>query len=379
MPQVTLGQLSDTRRNNFDFLRFFFASLVILTHAYSLVTPSQEGREPLAALTHGRISFGSVAVDCFFAISGFLITQSWVRTDGTADYLKKRILRVYPGWTVALLFCVLVVAPVLRPGHGLALHDKDTYSFLSQLLLHNTGVLKILPGIGLPNGSTWTIPFEIMCYLLVAALGLLGWLRRPLAVAALGVLLLTALNLPALRLLPMNWPPFGSHPLPYIGWMWPLPQFVTYFLSGMLFFLFRDRVPHSPWLFAASVALVTLTLGRLPLAGLLFVALPTAGFYALFYLAFLPLGPLHAWAKHGDLSYGVYLYAYPIQRLLVAGQGHGYLLSPAALFLLAWALACLAAVVSWRLVERPALRLKPRAARPPMEQTGVPAVAAEGA
>ena len=379
MPQVTLGQLSDTRRNNFDFLRFFFASLVIFSHSYLLIAPAGIDDEPLWRLTGARMNFGTLAVASFFAISGFLITQSWQRAPRLGDFFRKRALRIYPGWVVALLFCVFVFAPLLRPGHGLALRDVGTYGFLSQLLLRNTGVLRLLPGVGLLNGSTWTIPFEILCYFLVAAFGLLGWLRRPPVVAALGVLLLTSLNLPALHLLPMAWPAFGTHPLPYIGWLWPLPMFATYFLSGMLFFLFRDRIPHSPWLLAAAALLVGLTLGDLPLGRLFFWIFPTFGLYLLFYLAFLPLGPLYAWAKHGDFSYGVYLYAYPLQRLLIAGQAHHFRLSHATLFLFAWVLACLAAVLSWRLVERPALRLKPRPASPPMEQTGVPAVAAEGA
>ena len=237
------------------------------------------------------------------------------------------------------------------------------------------GVLRLLPGAGLVNGSTWTIPFEILCYFLVAALGLLGLFRQPPLVAGLAALLLAVLNWPSLRLLPMDWPAFGYHPLPYVGWLWPLPMFATYFLSGMLFFLYRDRIPHTPGLFALSLILVGLTLGRLPLAPLFFVVFPTFGFYALFYLAFLPLGRLHAWARHGDLSYGVYLYAYPLQRLLIAGQGRGgYHLTPLTLFLLAWVLSCGAAALSWRFVERPFLKLKPRPPGPPAEASGVPAV-----
>ena len=376
MPQVTLGQLCDTRRNNFDFLRFFFASLVILSHSYLLLAPDGLDREPLWRLTRMKMNFGTLGVACFFAISGFLITHSWLRTSSAADYFKKRALRIYPGWIVALLFCVFVVAPLLRPDHGLALHDIGTYGFLSQLFLRNIGILRTLPGIGLPNGSTWTIPFEILCYFLVAVFGLLGWLRRPPLVAGCAALLLIALNWPGLRLLPMLWPPFGLHPLPYVGWLWPLPMFATYFLSGMLLFLFRARIPHSPWLLAASVVLVGLTLGRLPLANVFFWVFPTAGCYILFYLAFLPVGNLYAWAKHGDLSYGIYLYAYPIQRLLVAEQFRGFHLSPLTLFLLAWVLACGAAALSWHFVERPFLKLKPRSPLPPTEDVGVPAVAA---
>lgn len=317
-----------------------------------------------------------MAVNCFFAVSGFLITQSWLQAPRFGDFFRKRVLRIYPGWVAALLFRVLVVAPVLRPGHGLQLGNPATFGFLSQLVLHAPGQLKLLPGIDGPvNGSTWTIPFELMCYAIVAALGVLGLFRKPFLVLAFMLVLLLGTTLGSAQALRQVLHPATVIPhVPYYRL-----AFLSYFLCGSLFFLFRDRVPHSPWLFAASVALVVLTLGHLPLAGLLFVLLPTAGFHALFYLAFLPLGPLHAWARHGDLSYGVYLFAHPLQKLLIAGQFRGYHLSPMTLFLAAWVLACLAAVLRWRLVERPFLRLKPRSSQPPMEQTGVPAVAAEGA
>lgn len=376
MPQATLGQLCDTRRNNFDFLRFFLASLVIFSHSYLVLTPDGNQIEPLSRATYMKRNYGSLAVVGFFAISGFLITQSWLRTPQMLDYFKKRVLRIYPGWTAALLVCVLVVAPLLRPHHELALHDWGTYGFLSQLLLRNMGLLKPLPGAGLPDGSTWTVPFEILCYALVAALGALGLLRRRLWVFALAAALLLYVNSPALTLNQTFGPVVPGFQIPYFGNLQCLPFFVVYFLSGALFLLFRDRIPHSPWLLAASAALVGLTLFHLPLAGLFFVILPTFGLYLLFYLAFLPLGNLYRWAKHGDLSYGVYLYAYPIQRLLISEQFRGYHLTPLTLFLLAWVLSCGAAVLSWRFVERPFLRRKPRSPLPPTEQAGVPAVPA---
>lgn len=379
MPQATLSQLCDTRRNNFDFLRFFLASLVIFSHSYLVLTPDGNQIEPLSRATYMKRNYGSLAVVGFFAISGFLITQSWLRTPQMLDYFKKRVLRIYPGWTAALLVCVLVVAPLLRPHHELALHDWGTYGFLSQLLLHNMGLLKPLPGAGLPDGSTWTVPFEILCYALVAALGAPGLLRRRLWVFALAAALLLYVNSPALTLNQTFGPVVPGFQIPYFGNLQCLPLFVVCFLSGALFLLFRDRIPHSPWLLAASAALVGLTLFRLPLAGLFFVILPTFGLYLLFYLAFLPLGNLYRWAKHGDLSYGVYLYAYPIQRLLISEQFRRYHLTPLTLFLLAWVLSCGAAVLSWRFVERPFLRRKPRSPLPPAEQAGVPAVPADSA
>lgn len=378
MPQVTLGQLYDTRRNNFDFLRFFFASLVIFSHSYLLLRPDQIDVDPLARATDMKMSFGSLAVAGFFAISGFLITQSWLRSRTVTDYLKKRVLRIYPGWLAALLFGVFVLAPILRFHHRLNLGSAATYRSFEQLLFHHFGSGQNLPDLGTINGSTWTIPFEIMCYVLVVALGLLNMFHKRVLVLLLSAALLVCINLPTQTLYKTFGPTILHLHVPYLGDLKCLPLFVVYFLFGTLYFLFRDSIPQSPWLLTASVVLVGLTLGHLPLAPLLFVILPTFGFYILFYLAFLPVGNLHNFARHGDLSYGVYLYAWPMQRLLIAEQFRGYHLSPLTLFLAAWVLACGAAALSWRFVEQPFLKLKPRSPLPPTENVGVPAVAAGG-
>lgn len=376
MPQVTFGQLCDTRRNNFDFLRFFFASLVIFSHCYLLLRPDQVDVDPLAQATDMKMSFGSLAVAGFFAISGFLITQSWLRSRTVTDYLKKRVLRIYPGWIVALLFGVIALAPLLRSHHHLNLGSVATYRSFEQLLFRHSGQGQNLLDLGAINGSTWTIPFEIMCYGLVAALGLLNLFHKRILVLLLSAVLLVYINLPIQTLYKTFGPTVPYLQIPYFDDLRCLPLFVVYFLSGTLYFLFRDRIPQSPWLLAASVVLVGLTLGHLPLAPLLFVILPTFGFYILFYLAFLPVGSLHNFARHGDLSYGVYLYAWPMQRILIAEQFRGSHLTPLTLFLAAWVLACGAAALSWRFVERPFLRLKPRSALPPTESVGVPAVSA---
>ena len=385
MPQVTFGQLCDTRRNNFDFLRFFLASLVIFSHSYVLLSPNGNASEPGARLTSMKMDFGSLAVACFFAISGFLITQSWHKTPRVKEYLMKRVLRIYPGWIAALLFGVFIAAPLLRPHHGLEL-GIGTLNYLSQLVFFHIGIApngwdKSLPHVSCINSSTWTLPFEVLCYLLVILLGRLNLFHKRVLILLPTLALLIYCALPAHTHF-SSFGPLGPSinwmQLPYFGNLRTLPILTVYFLSGALFYLYRDRIPQSPFLLAGSLLLMGLSMFDLPLASVFFVVLPTFGFYILFYLAFLPLGSLHAFARHGDLSYGIYLYAFPLQRLLIAEQFRGYHLTPLVLFLAAWVLACGAAALSWRLVERPFLKLKPRSSSPPAESVGVPAVPAGG-
>src|SRR5258705_9890366 len=93
--------------NNFGLLRLILALLVVFSHSYSLAWGSEDA-EPLMRLTHGRLGFASLAVNGFFVLSGFLVTHSFLRSRGFFDYLKKRILRIYPGFIAVSLIGVVI-------------------------------------------------------------------------------------------------------------------------------------------------------------------------------------------------------------------------------------------------------------------------------
>src|SRR4051794_11831245 len=91
------------RSNNFDFFRLAMATLVIYSHTFPLLYGSNQGIEPLARVTGGQLTFGALAVDVFFIISGFLITMSWQHSRGTFDFLKRRLRRIAPAYLCAML------------------------------------------------------------------------------------------------------------------------------------------------------------------------------------------------------------------------------------------------------------------------------------
>lgn len=337
---MTFGAFSEGRRNNFDFIRFFLAALVILGHSYDLMLKP----ELLSSLTNGQLSSGGLAVSCFFLLSGFLITKSWMQTPNLGKLLGKRVRRILPGFAVALLFCVFVVGPLSGVAIGDYFRSRHTYAFLGMAL--GAGVTG-LPGVflnnplaGNVNGSLWTIRIEFLCYLLVAALGVAGLARRRGVLTGLFAL---TLLLNALR--------SGGH----LGGHWPfliegLVGLMPLFLAGAVFYSWRDRIPYHPAV--AATALTALALCCLAKTGMVF-ALPTCGAYLLFYAGFSPRGRMQNFGRRGDLSYGVYLYAFPIQQLLIEyGQNR---LSPPLLFLMALPLASALAALSWRFVEKPFL------------------------
>jgi peptidoglycan/LPS O-acetylase OafA/YrhL len=109
-----LSTAPENRANNFDALRLLLALMVLYSHCFHLVVRAGNWVNPLE-FTRGQTFLGGIAVDGFFVISGFLITASWQRSKGLVDYLRRRILRIYPGFVVAALVCLLVVGPWAAP------------------------------------------------------------------------------------------------------------------------------------------------------------------------------------------------------------------------------------------------------------------------
>jgi peptidoglycan/LPS O-acetylase OafA/YrhL len=336
--------LAEGRANHFDALRLLLASLVIFSHSYPLLLGSNES-EPICRATGGQRTAGEIAVDGFFLMSGFLITASWMRNKGLGDYLRRRVQRIYPGFLVAVLFTGLVAAPLLASSSAEYWKQFNTRRFVVEAL-NLSGAAT--PGRG-ANGSLWSIRYEFCCYLAVAGMGLIGMLRRrPLVLAAsVGC---TALHAAQLHL-DLKMP--GSR----LSWLWCYPGFwprlSACFLTGAVFYLYRDRVVCSGRL-ALTAAVGLVVAAGFPAAQGLPLLFPVLGGYLLLYLAFVPESRLQNIARWGDLSYGLYLYAFPIQLLLI--QSFGNRLTPPALTGLALIATAVMAALSWRLVERPCMR-----------------------
>jgi peptidoglycan/LPS O-acetylase OafA/YrhL len=330
--------------NSFDTLRLFFAVLVIFSHSFALGRGSDD-TEPLFMLTHGQITFGNVSVWAFFVISGFLIAQSWTRSPKPAKFLKRRIARIYPGFIVAALLSALVVVPLAadtatdRPlgivsllWQTLRLQVFDA----PPVFVHNA-----LPNV--LNGSLWSVPFEFWCYTGIMLLGLTGMLlRRWLVAVIFGAVIAWHLYLSI-----TGWAPGGK----LLGVIFGFPLFwaivLPFFLAGSLFHLFGGTaLLRRPLMIAALAVLIVSNF----IPNGLLVALPICGAYLLLGLAYQPwLRPLNL-GRYGDFSYGTYLYAFPIQQLIV--KLGGGTMAPLKLFLLSAPLAVGAGALSWFLVER---------------------------
>jgi peptidoglycan/LPS O-acetylase OafA/YrhL len=353
---ATLGGYATSHDNNYDFLRFALASSVVFAHGFHAVNRSNTFYEPLLGPTRDQLQLGHLAVNGFFAISGWLVTTSWDRSAGVYDYLRKRVLRIYPGFIVCYLFCLLVVAPLsgLTWAEYRAEFNAPVFLF-KMILLRGFGGFYAFPHNGqhMLNTSLWTIPVEFGCYLIVAALGLLGAHRKPLVFvgAALGYVALLVEGLPQWSFLPTLPQPL-LHVAATVSEMEQYFSPTCYFLIGASFYLLKDRIPCSGKLAAIALAACVVAARLPPLLGLV---LPVCVPYLIFFFVYDPRIDVRHFGRRADLSYGIYLFGWPIQQMIARFLPW---LNGVELFVLTMPVVCAVAFASWTFVEGPCLRLK---------------------
>jgi peptidoglycan/LPS O-acetylase OafA/YrhL len=337
------------RSNGFGALRLVFASLVIISHSVEMLDGDQL-REPLHAI-FGNVSCGGLSVTAFFIISGFLIPESFARDPKT--YFWKRILRIYPAYVVCSLLCIFAVAP-LAGAHLAALGGADWGRMAYRILmLKAPEVPGVFAGRPYPtlNGSMWTISYEFRCYILVAVFGWLGAYLRPKLFLALTA---TVCGLYLFAAAPALQARFGLLPggvVALTGDPDQMLRLLAAFMCGTCFWLFRPRMNGVVAALCFAAMLLAFFVPRLA-----DVAMMTVGAYALFWVA---LACQSTWLRtlnaQDDVSYGVYLYAWPVGALTIWWWPS---VSPVVLMALTFVLAVVCAWCSWCVIEKPCLALK---------------------
>lgn len=339
------------QNNNFHLLRFIAAVFVILSHSYSLNGRLEQ--DWMWHLTRRAFTFSYVGLAIFFIISGYLIAKSADRkaekiTESTKSFIWKRFLRIMPALAVAVFVTVFILGPLFTE---LSVKDyflsKFTWGYFLTLSIFNIqyslpGVFKTNP-VSAINGSLWTIPYEVTCYLGVLALSWIGFQR-----ARMWLLIVFILVAIRAAFLPIH---TSSEALIIFHLdLFSLIRFGLYFVGGTLLYLFRDRVKQDYRVFIASFVILLLGIftGQALLAS--FFVLP----YLILYIAHIR-SSLNSFAKYGDYSYGMYIYAFPVQQILVHLLGK----TPVAPFFFYSFLCTLPlAFLSWKLIEQPTLSYK---------------------
>ena len=340
-----LSDYASGHDNNFTLLRFIAALLVLVTHSFALTGSPEPLRESLG------VTWGSIAVDVFFVTSGFLVTGSLLYRKNLPEFLAARALRIFPALWVSLALTALVLGlffTSLAPDAFFT--DIQTWKFLVRNAILFKGIAWELPGTfadnpakNAVNGSLWSLPEEIRMYLVLAGLWLSTSLFRidrirwvsiacvVLAIVAVGLGVTVYRN-------------GAQSNLALLGAM---------FFSGAALRILSNRIRISQSLVAVIViALVLAAWMDRDVFGVLYrLTLP----YLVLFLALVPAGKIRNFNKLGDYSYGLYIYAFPVQQG-IAQLWHN--INPYEMMLMSFPVTLIFAIASWHMIEQRALLFK---------------------
>lgn len=344
---MNLADHARSRDNNFTLIRVVASFIVLVYHCWSL--HGQETYRDFAASM--GLSAPRIALHVFFVISGFLITASLFSRDDIIGFASARFLRVFPGLWVMLIVTVGALGLFVGtlPAREFFASPITQDYFIRGATLVN-GVRFRLPGLFeanpyplAVNGSLWTLPVEWRLYEYLAA-GWVVWALKP------------SWRLQAFRLgLPLLSVVFLIRAYDVHQFVTPeddAPILIAMFLYGAALYVWREKIRLSWGLFAGLIAALAVSFLDAPIFFAVYLAaIPFVTLCA----AYLIGGPFLAYNRFGDYSYGVYIYAFPIQQALmtlIPGISFGAYVGASSLL----TLSC--AVLSWHLVERPALERK---------------------
>jgi len=341
LPDVIVSR--DGAQNNFDIIRLTAALLVLFSHAFPL-SGDTSLIEPFALATKGQAPGGHIAVQVFFFLSGFLVMRSLERRSSLVSFTLARIFRILPGLFVAVCFGAIIVGPLFSTLSASAYFDHPLFwRYFNSALLD---VQYVLPGVfenhpdAAMNGSLWSLEIEAIMYLCLPLILLApSRMRKHVALAVLITFLVWV------EIIGLNVQDgFHTYYIVVLG---------QFFAAGATAYLWRDTIVLNN-LVALICAICIVATARY---GQFFNAASVlAGGYLLLWITYC-MPKIAAWiSRIGDLSYGVYIYAFPVQQIVfhsfdIGGTwwGNALLSVPGTLLL---------AYLSWTFVEKPAMRLR---------------------
>ncbi|GGK17484.1 O-antigen acetylase [Yeosuana aromativorans] len=335
------------KNNNFDFLRFLFAVLVVVSHAYPL-SGSHESSQWIYQITNGQIVIAQIGLSGFFIISGYFIFQSLSRSKNLLDYYKKRFLRLFPALAVVLLIC-LIITPFMYQGEVPLFKNKEVYTYLPyNLSLYGfqsgiKGVFDNNPYHAI-NGSLWTIRHEFTLYIGLSVLFFfknhkkyVQWLLLMLFITINVTFVFYRTRFDGSSFLGMN--------------IFDTLNLGTFFIFGsFLASIEFEKINNKKILLLIATLVLFLSIYFDFYSSMKHILLTII----VLLIGFMPIPFMSNFGKIGDMSYGIYIYSFPIQQTLM------YYFKMDTLFLMFYSviISIIFGYFSWHLIERKALSYK---------------------
>jgi len=328
-------------KNNLDLLRLMLASLVVILHLSDITGD--------ALISNYSVFFeflSSRAVSGFFIVSGFLIYMSYEKSHSLVDYYWKRFLRIFPAYFILIMgFSIFLFFQSEFDARSYFSYDLFDYIFFNLIFLNF--ISPELPGvfsdslIKAVNGSLWTLKIEVMFYIMVPLLYKISSKFNPLLVM-FSVFIMSVVYVEILNGLYLDTGNGFYHKLSY-----QLPGQLMYFVSGILAYLYYGFIKkYSLYFLVMAICIFYFNIVMVDALALTV--------FLIFLFMFLPFS--FDFSKIGDLSYGVYIFHFPIIQILVSSN---YLIdSPKILIFVTYLITFIMAFISWHAVEKKFLLLK---------------------
>lgn len=347
-----LSEYTENRNNNFNLIRFLAAALVLCMHGFVLAV----GNIDLEKISWFiiRLNPGGMSVDIFFITSGFLIYGSIFRRKSILYFIWARVLRIYPALIVSIIFCTFIVGLFFTKNTALEyLCNYDVYKFFIKNITLIFGVEYQLPGVffdnpykNVVNGSIWTLPYEVEMYVCLATISYILMLFEKWFNTNIIKIIFLCITIAAISLeICYNFKLIDSS----------MPWFVhlfSMFFIGVSYYICRENIYIYSKLFFLLVFLITSSFFLKEAFFIVYyISLP----YLLFYLAYVPSGKIRMFNKIGDYSYGMYIYAFPVQQSIVALTPN---ISIFTMIVSSFFITLILAFLSWNFIEKKALEKK---------------------
>jgi peptidoglycan/LPS O-acetylase OafA/YrhL len=344
-----LSTYTSSRDNNFNLVRFIAASLVLFSHSFALALGSGDA-EPLRS-TIG-MTWGSIAVDVFFITSGFLITSSYFSRNNIIAFVWARMLRIYPALIVAILFCVFGVGALFTTNSLIEyLQNPQTYKYLVKNSTLFFGVEYRLPGVfldvpykGAVNGSLWTLPYELKMYAILAfTMAIIVYIGRWMKFISVRntILFIGVFSI-------------GIHLFNHFQVVLSekFVRLFSMFFVGAMFFIWRDKIYLSTkWILFFLTLLFVSSINKDIFFVIYCLTLP----FLVFYASYVPSGRIRKFNNYGDYSYGMYIYAFPVQQSIAEILPN---VTVPTMIVTSFLATLILSMLSWHIVEKRFLKMK---------------------
>jgi peptidoglycan/LPS O-acetylase OafA/YrhL len=333
--------------NNFDFLRFLFALLVVISHAYAL-SGGTEDNIGISKISNGQLTFSQIGLNGFFIISGYFVFKSLQRSKSILEYYKKRFLRLFPG-LIAVLLLTLILAPLLYINNTPFLQNIEVFTYIPyNLSLY--GFQSSIKGIfdtntyHSINGSLWTIRYEFTLYIALSILFFIKNQKKKILV------LLSLVFFTFYILYNFFLPKFSGVSLLNLLGIHVL-NLGTFFIAGSLLAAIElEAIRNRKIFLVVSIVLLVCSLYFNCYDLVKHILLP----FFILLLGFTTISGFRDFGRLGDASYGIYIYSFPIQQTLM----WFFKVNTSTLMIYSIPLSIAFGYLSWHYIEKRALELK---------------------